>query len=223
MNIKQVYETVHRFGFNAAAQDIACRAASKVTEVTILRGIRLTMDSVDPLFLADEAGYDWGFIDGATLHGALRRGAPLAMDASFIDDAIARGDRCYGALQGDTITAYGWYSTHPTPVTSVADDMIFHFDSAYAYMYRGYTLPEHRGRRLHGIGMARAMEAHAQGGSHGLVSIVDATNFASLASCFRLGYRSFGQIFCAKIAGHHLTYATKGCEPYGVFMRPAKN
>ena len=219
MNIKQVYETVHRFGLNAAAQDIAYRAASKVTEVTMLKVVSLTMDSVDPLFLTDEAGYTWGFLDAPTLHGALRRGTPLSMDASFVDGAMARGDRCYGALRDDTLVAYGWYSTQPTPVTAIADDMLFHFDSAYSYMYRGYTLPEHRGRRLHGIGMARAMEALVQGGSQGLVSIVDARNFPSLASCFRLGYRSFGQILCARIAGHDFTYATKGCAPYGVYMK----
>src|SRR5262249_28103377 len=144
------------------------------------------------------------------------------MDAEFIDQALARGDRCYGAIDGDTIVAYGWYSTKPTPVTAISEDMVLHFDSAYAYMYRGYTLPAYRGKRLHGIGMARAMEAYVREGSRGLVSVVDAANFASLASCYRLGYRSFGQIICARIAGQYFTFATGGCEEYSFRIDPAR-
>lgn len=222
MKFKHVYETAARFGINAAAEDIACRAASKIAEVKILKAICLTRESVDPAFLADDAGYHWGFLDAATLHGALLRGAPLPMDAAFIDDAILAGDRCYGALDGDALVAYGWYSNRPTAVTAIADDMILHFDPSYSYMYRGYTVPEYRGKRLHGIGMARAMEALVQGGSAGLVSVVDSGNFASLASCYRLGYRSFGQIIAVRIAGHCFTHETRGCEAYDLRLEQAR-
>ncbi len=222
MNIKHVYETAARFGINAAAEDIACRAASKIAEVKILKGISLTMESVDPAFLAEDAGYRWGFLDAAALHGALVRGAPLPMDAAFVDEAILAGDRCYGALDGDTIVAYGWYSSRPTAVTAIADDVILHFDRSYSYMYRGYTVPEYRGKRLHGIGMARAMEALVQSGSAGLVSVVDSGNFASLASCYRLGYRSFGQIFVARVAGRCFTHETRGCEAYDLRLEQAR-
>jgi hypothetical protein len=222
MNIKQVRDTATRFGLQAAAADIAYRAARRVTEVTVLQGVTLTILGVEPKFLSDDAGCRWAFLDRDALHGALRRGNALGMDAAFIDAALGRGDRCYGALDGDDLVAYGWYSNRPTPVTSIADDMVLHFDPAYAYMYKGYTLPEHRGRRLHGIGMARALAAYVQEGARGLVSIVDAGNFASLASCYRLGYRAVGLIFHTRVAGKDFTFATHGCEEYGLRLEPAR-
>lgn len=220
MNIKYVRDTVTRYGVQAAATNIAYRAACKVIDVTILKGVSLTNNSLDRTYVEEDAGYRWRFLDGDTLRRAVRRrGAALEMDEAFLDDALARGDRCYGALDGDTIAAYGWYSTIPTPIT---DDMILHFDSAYAYMYKGYTLREYRGKRLHGIGMARAMDAYVREGRRGLVSVVDAANFASLRSCYRLGYRSFGQLVYARIAGRYFTYATGGCEEYSFYLTPSK-
>jgi hypothetical protein len=222
MGIKHVYETAARFGIQAAAGDFAYRAARKVTELTIFKGVALTMNSVDPSFLTEDVGCRWGFLDATALRRALLRGEPLQMDVAFVDGALRKGDVCYGAVEDDRIISYGWYSIQPTAVTVLEGDMVLHFDSAYAYMYRGYTLPEHRGRRLHGIGMARALEAIVQGGARGLVSIVDARNFASLSSCYRLGYHPFGQIFCATVGGHPVTYATKGCEAYRFEIRPAR-
>lgn len=219
MNLTQVRETVNRLGLNAALQDIARRAASKVTEVTILKGVRLTMDTVDRKFLSDDAGYRWGFLDADTLRAAVRRQEGLGMDAAFVEAALLRGDRCYAALDGDVVASYGWYSTRPTAVTAISDDLVLHFDSAYAYMYRGYTLPAYRGKRLHGIGMARAMRACVEDGKKGLVSVVESSNLPSLTSCYRLGYRDFGELYCIEVAGRHYTYATRGCRAYDVHAK----
>src|SRR5690606_1757131 len=89
----------------------------------------------------------------------------------------------------------------------------------WVYMYKGYTLPEYRGRRLHGLGMARAMRAYVEEGKHGLVSYVDVMNEASLKSCRRMGYRELGLLFGTKVAGRWVTHAAKGCEPYGLSLR----
>jgi len=221
MNIQQIRESVTNVGLNATAQDIAYRGANKVTEVMILKGVVLTMATVDPKFLSDGESYRWEFLDKAALYRGLEHGARANMDEAFIDEALARGDRCYGALDGDVIASYGWYSTRPTAVTAIADDVFLHFDSAYAYMYRGYTLSAYRGKRLHGIGMARALDAYVRDGEKGLVSCVELNNFSSLRSCYRLGYRDFGTLFCVKVAGQRHTHATKGCEAYGFHVKSA--
>lgn len=214
MNIQQVREMVQRFGVKAAALDLMCRAANKVTQASILEGMVLTMESVDPGFLKDDGGCRWGFLDRATLLRLAGRGGDIGMDAAFIEAAMTKGDRCYGALDGEALAAYGWYSTRPTAVTAIADDMVLCFEPAYAYMYRGYTPSAYRGRRLHGIGMARAMKALVDEGKAGLVSCVEAGNLASLSSCQRLGYRIFGTVFCVKVSGRYVTHATSGCEAY---------
>lgn len=216
MNIQQIRETVRKHGFQMAAQDIACRAANRVAQVSLLHGVSLDMETVDPKFLADDAGLEWGFLDRATLERALANGGAEGMDAAFVGGALAKGDRCYGALVGETVVSYGWYSSRPTAVTAIDDDAILCFDAAYAYMYRGYTLPAYRGKRLHGIGMARAMKALVDEGQKGLVSCVEAGNFASLASCQRLGYKVFGQLLCVKRKGRFVSLATRGCKAYGM-------
>lgn len=215
MNIQQVREMVQRFGVKAAGLDLACRGANKVTPTSILKGVVLTMETVDRAFVEDDGGCRWSFLDKATLLRQAARGGDIGMDAAFIRAALAKGDRCYGALDGETLAAYGWYSTRPTAVTAIADDMVLCFDTAYAYMYRGYTPPAYRGRRLHGIGMARAMKALVDEGKKGLVSCVEAGNLASLISCQRIGYRIFGTVFCVRVSGRYVTHATRGCEAYG--------
>lgn len=221
MSTKRVFQTANQFGLRAAAADIAFRAARRFVDLKVLRGVVLTMDTVAPGFLEEDAGFRWSFVGAEALHAALDAGVPLAMDHAFIDEATSRGDRCYAASSPEGIASYGWYSTRPTAVTVIADDMVLHFDTAYAYMYRGYTLPAYRGKRLHGIGMARAMRSLVEAGSRGLVSVVDSTNTASLTSCYRLGYHDFGRLYCARVAGRFATYATSGCTAYAFRLRQA--
>lgn len=216
MSTKRVLKTGHRFGLGAVMFDVAFRVARRLVDATVLEGIVLTMDTVDPGFFADDAGLRWEFLDVPALLGALDRGAPLAMEQTFVEEALSRGDRCYGAIDGRDVVAYGWYSSQPTAVTGIAGDVIFHFDASYSYMYRGYTLPAYRGKRLHGIGMARAMDALVRAGSRGLVSVVEATNTASLTSCFRLGYQSIGRIWCVRLGARRLAWSSKGCAEYGM-------
>jgi hypothetical protein len=212
MNLAHIRSSVDKYGFPATVHDIAYRAANKLTETLVLKGMTLTMATVDPTFLKEGAEYQWGFLDRETLIRALGQGAEKDMDAGFIERALAKGDRCYGALADGKIASYGWYSTLGTEVTS---DLTLEFDPEWAYMYKGYTLPEFRGKRLHGMGMARAMKAYSDEGKKGLISYVESANFASLKSCYRMGYVDIGTIFCVKVGGSYLIHATKGCEAYG--------
>ncbi|MEZ4295220.1 MAG: hypothetical protein R3B70_09615 [Polyangiaceae bacterium] len=217
MNMHRVSDLVRRVGPGAAALDVAYRAANRVTEMQLLKAMSLTMDTVDRRFLEQAGKLSWGFVGEEALLRALGEGAGDDMDAAFVKAALARGDRCFGAADGELLASYGWYSTRPTPVT---DDLLLRFDGAYAYMYKGYTLPEYRGKRLHGIGMARAMAAHVAEGKRGLVSYVAATNFASLRSCHRLGYRDLGWILAVRVGGRIVTRASRSCQAFGFLVEP---
>jgi hypothetical protein len=81
------------------------------------------------------------------------------------------------------------------------------------YMYKGYTLKSHRGKRLHGIGMCRALYAYTEQGYRGLISYVKSTNFESLRSTQRMGYRIFGDVYIAETI-RPLSWATPGCAAY---------
>jgi len=219
MDIHSIKDSMSRRGVSVTIGELAYRAANKVTDVRILCAMTLTPSSIDPAFLEDAAGMTWGFLDEEYLVRALDQGADADMDREFIRSALAKGDRCYGALDDDggagRVAAYGWYSTRPTMVT---DGLELRFDEGWAYMYKGYTLPAYRGRRLHGLAMARAMSAYVEEGKKGLVSYVDATNEASLKSCRRMGYQDLGHLAAAKIAGRWVTHAAKSCAPYGLAL-----
>jgi hypothetical protein len=127
----------------------------------------------------------------------------------------ARGDRCYALFDGESLAAYGWYSNLPTPID---EHFVLHFDRAYTYMYGGYTLPAYRGKRLHAVGMCRALRAITEEGKKGLISDVFSNNFASLQSVTRMGYRIFGEVYLFRAGNHCFTYATNGCRNYGCWV-----
>lgn len=77
-----------------------------------------------------------------------------------------------------------------------------------------FTLPQHRGRQLHAYGMAHAAAGAVADGYEGLISYVEIHNHGSLHSVTRLGYRSFGTCFRARILGKTMTFSSSGCEPY---------
>jgi L-amino acid N-acyltransferase YncA len=82
-------------------------------------------------------------------------------------------------------------------------------------MYKGYTHTRHRGRRLHAVGMTRALESYLARGYKGFVSYVEASNFSSLKSCYRMGYVNFGTIVALRVFNRYFLYANKGCRRYG--------
>jgi hypothetical protein len=89
-------------------------------------------------------------------------------------------------------------------------------------MYKGYTLPEYRGNRLHAVGMARALIASVsdlttrEGAIRGMISYVDSHNFASLTSCERLGYTVVGTMYVLGLTQRPLIWATGRCADYGL-------
>jgi hypothetical protein len=109
------------------------------------------------------------------------------------------------------VAAFGWYSNQPT---AIGGDLVLRFDPSWVYMYKGYTLPTYRGKRLHGVGMTLALRAYTGRGARGLISYVKSSNFQSLRSTEKMGFRIFGDIYVLRALGRVLTWATPGCQPY---------
>ncbi|GAB3379559.1 protein kinase family protein [Azotobacter armeniacus] len=192
------------------------RALNQLILFKILRGVRLL--KVDPAFLVCPASYTPGFLDEQQLRH-FARDPENALDDSFLNEAMVKGDRCYAILDGDNLAAYGWYSRLPTRIDP--PDMLLDFDPAYVYMYKGLTKPGYRGQRLHAIGMNRALQCYLEEGARGIVSYVESTNFDSLKSCFRLGYQAFGSICLLRLFGHNLPLCSPGCRRYRFALREA--
>jgi hypothetical protein len=220
MGARQLVETTRdawrEHGPRAGLYDVHVRALNRVAGVEILKGMVVTLADVTDASLFRAPGFEGRFATAEDL-------APFTADpaydlpAAFVAGAFARGDRCYALFDGAKLAAYGFYARVPTPID---DDFLLHFDPAYTYMYKGYTSPAYRGKRLHAVGMCRALRTFTHEGGKGLVSYVLANNFSSLKSVARMGYRIFGEVYLMRAGGHAFAHATPGCAPYGFGARP---
>lgn len=193
------------------------RLLNRLSLFKILRGILLLR--VDPNFLDCPAHLAPGFLDEEQLR-RLARDPANELDASFLNEALAKGDRCYAILDGDRLAAYGWYSRRPTRIDP--PELLLGFDTDLVYMYKGLTRPEYRGQRLHAIGMNHALRHYLRHGARGIISYVESTNVDSLKSCYRLGYRRFGDIYLWRVFGQYLRVYSPGCRSHAFSLSHAQ-
>jgi len=181
----------------------------------------------DPAFLAVAERYRGAFLTPRAL-AQFARDPQAGLSDEFVRHALARGDKCYGAVHDGALKAYGWYADKPTPV---CDDLQLHFSRGYIYMYKGFTNDAHRGKRLFPSGVSRALAHYRSAGYKGMLLYVEATNLDSLKSCARMGFRIFGSVYVVRLLGRSFIYATPGCarfgfrveaSPSGAFSDPAR-
>jgi len=202
------------FGLWSVLRAFAIRAIQRVIDFKVLRAMCITV--VVPGFLELPTGMTADFLDRETLR-RMTAEAKYDLTAEFLDDALAKGDECYAIVDGAEPAAYGWYAHSPT---RMSDGMLVQFDPAYVYMYKGLTLDAYRGRRLHAIGMTRALAAYRAQGFKGLVSYIESDNLNSLKSAYRIGYVDFGRVFIIRMWGRLVTFRTPGCAAFGFGIAP---
>ena len=215
MNLHTLRRDVRNAGIARVGLDYAYRAVNKITRLMALTMLSVTPETVDASFLSGDTERVHRFLSSPELV-ALSGDPVYELVPDFLAQALAKGDRCYAILDGARVASYGWYSRVETMVT---DDLALRFSPEWVYMYKGLTLPDYRGQRLHAIGMARAMMEYANEGSRGVVSFVEANNFSSLKSCYRMGYVKAGTIVALKVGPRHLIHVGRGCEPFGFGLR----
>jgi hypothetical protein len=210
MNFAQTKQIAQTFGAKAAVHDLAYRAVNHVANLMVLKGVVITAADLESPEVENDDDGSWGFLSRETLldHVPMQESG---MTAEFVNEAFSQHDRCYGFMDGGTLASYGWYSTRPTAITP---GLTLHFDPEYVYMYSGFTLPAYRGQRLHAIGMTRALKFVTEEGKKGLISYVNSNNFASLRSCYRMGYRHIGDVAILEVGGRRWIHATEGCLRY---------
>lgn len=206
-----VQDSARKHGVPAALHDLGCRVLNRIAGFQILKGMSVRVQDVKDPALFDAGRFEARFAGEGEL-AALARDGAHDFSPEFLRDARARGDRCYALFDGAALVAYGWYSCLPTPID---ERFVLHFDPAWTYMYKGYTVPAYRGRRLHAVGMCRALRAFTEEGRKGLVSYVASNNFASLHSVRRMGYEVFGEAYLFRAGGHSFAFSTPGCRRYG--------
>ncbi len=202
------------FGASETARWFALKLVNRIVPTRYIVGMTLEKASLESLKL------DPRFQSGLMKPQQLARfvGAPGSGDPGFglsyegLAHAERNGVECYAIIDGgERLASLGWYSCEPI----VNDGNPVYFDPGWAYMFRGYTDPDYRGFRLHGVGMARAMLEFQKRGLKGLISDVDGRNLSSLKSVFRLGYKRIGALCIFQVFGKELIWADAGCRQYG--------
>jgi hypothetical protein len=200
---------VRRHGLWNTIRWAVLRLLATLAGVRILRG--LVLEGMESLTAVPE-----GLAHGFQGPRALRRFASdpaNEISPCFVADALARGDHCYAICDGPRPLFTSWYSRRPTLVGIGA--LVLHFDPQYVYLYKAFTQPEHRGRRLYAAAVSQVFAQYVAKGTRGFLSYVDATNLNSLKALERMGYRVFGSIYVVRLFGRHFTLASAGCKPFG--------
>jgi hypothetical protein len=206
-----VGDHVQKYGVGATLHDLGCRALNLAVQFQILKGMTVRVEDVQDASLFEARGFEARFAGEDELERYAHDGAH-DLSLEFLREACARGDRCYALFDGKALAAYGWYSNLPTAIDA---HFVLHFNPAYTYMYKGYTAPAYRGKRLHAVAMCGALRSVTEEGRKGLVSWVFSNNFASLRSVMRMGYRIFGDVYVLRAGKLCFSFSTPGCGDYG--------
>lgn len=213
MNIELIQSDIKNFGLTNTFYDMTMRAINRITLFKVLKCMQVS--AVDPDYLKIDKKYSHGFLEEDMLR-KFASNSEYEISEKFLNQALEKGDQCYAILDGDTLASYGWYSDKPTSI--YPEELVLDFKSQYIYMYKGYTHIKYRGQRLHAIGMAWALKCFLEKGYKGIVSYVEASNFSSLKSVYRMGYEDCGKIYVAKIFDKYLIHSDNGCKKYGFRM-----
>ena len=207
--LDKVARKLHQYGPAATLHLGAMKALNLLGEFEILRGVYV--EQPDPAFLQSPGSYKVGFLATHQLRAFAQDPATCLSD-EFLDEALQRNDECFAICDGETLAAYGWYSRGPTPIDAHLE---LNFSPDYVYMYKGFTDERYRGQRLHAIGMTMALRHYRAAGFKGLVSYVESTNYSSLRSCSRMGYKVLGSLYVLKRFGRHFTFTSPSCARFG--------
>ena len=185
----------NRFGAVSGGKFLADQALTRLCSVQGVEFVFLHKDSL-PAEIELPSGFQARFLSPEEL-------LPFTQDPSnnleleMVERLRQGKDFCYAALHDNRLAAYGWYSLRDIEAEHNFG-ISMKFPENYAYMYKGFTHTDFRGKRLHGILMGRALQELGAKGVEALVSSVSWTNFASLISCDKLGYERLGRVWSTR-------------------------
>lgn len=215
-------DDLKNYGVAKTINGLAFRAINRLVYFRILKCIYVS--SVDASFLKGKETYTYGFLTPDQLF-EFAKYEKYELSKEVLAQALDKGDECYAILDGSNLAAYGWYTNKPTAVSFQStedgqEDLLIRFSPNYIYMYKGFTHYDYRGRRLHAIVMTCALQAYLNRGFKGIACFVEAQNYASLKSCYRMGYKDFGNIQIVKLGGKYLIRNDRGCQEFEFVLEP---
>jgi ribosomal protein S18 acetylase RimI-like enzyme len=215
MEAKRIRSAIGRFGLLPALGSVALRALHRIAGFRVLQV--LVLERPNPEFLRCPAGFGSAFLTPAMLADAVA-GPEFDLAADFLAGAAAKGDLCVALLDADGLAAYTWYSRRATAID--CPDLVLRFDPRYVYMYKGFTHPRFRGRRLYPVAVTQALQFWRERGFQGLLCYVEAHNLSSRRSAEITGWHKAGSIVLFCLRGRNFIFHGGGCRAAGVSVGP---
>jgi hypothetical protein len=217
MNLDAFAKDVRHLGLTRTAVRSAYDRVHRRLRLRLIRFLALEPAAVNRELLDRPVPYECRVLEDAELR-ELSRDPENQMSDRFLAGALAKRDACFGILDGGVLASFGWYSNLPTTFHRT---LRVRFDRRYLYMYHGYTRPTHRGRNLHGIGLARACLELCARGHDGIVTIAERVNFASLVSARRVGFRDCGTALLVGAGARTRVFQTPTPRRYALRLEPS--
>lgn len=113
------------------------------------------------------------------------------LSPDFADRIEGGFDMCFAAVHGDRLANYGWYA-FGTVEPEHAAGVCLGLPTNVAYVYKVFTHPDFRGRRLNGAILGEAATVLGTQGVDMILAMIYWSNGASFRSFERLGFRKRG-------------------------------
>jgi hypothetical protein len=185
----------------AALNRLLVRGASiEIVQLLLLRADEVVAEPVD-------LSVEMRFLTSDEVRGyAAQRGSGLSLEFA---QRIDRGfDFCFAAVSEGRLAGYCWLaigSVEPEHSAGVALGLPTHM----AYLYKAFTFPGFRGRRLYAALTAGALRALGPAGITQLVAFVYWNNTSALRACARMGYRRLGMMVARPSGPLHVPEAAR--------------
>lgn len=140
----------------------------------------------------------------------------LRLRSDFISAAARRGDLCFGILYREQLVGYRWVSLSGC---SPGEKQMFicYAHPQRSYSYKGFTHPDHRGKRLLLHSTAFADAYLLRNGYTESVAYTETHNFASLKHASRLrGVAPIGLVVSIRVLGRRVFFNSPGMARNGV-------
>lgn len=173
--------TARRFGARALLIDLASR---------LLRHLGVyTIEQVFTVTDSPTAGTDSATLLEPEQLRLFRQQGQIHCTDQAIDDVTSGRKICIGVIEQDTLCGYTWYALQPYRHSGTH---FAFFDSRYICGYGAFIHPDYRGRQLRAAIVARAICYARSVGKAGVLAAIGWTNFGSIRSAVKIGYRPHG-------------------------------
>jgi hypothetical protein len=138
----------------------------------------------------------------------------LGISPKFLRTVDERNDHCFAAFVGDALASYVFFA--PTSPTAIDRHLSFEFPDGWLYVYKAFTMPAWRGKRLLPHLLLEAMRCLNR---RDFVTLVMSENHGSRRAFERCGFRTRERFPVWRVLSRPVGIATPGSASFCINTR----